>query len=85
MAAHARLQHGTMREPRYGFKCQIASTRKLLKKPDRFASVYTEDLFQAFPVDQFPHLRPWYAFMAERYAYATARREPSGPLGSAAS
>ena len=42
---------------------------KLVKKPGRFASVTTEDLFGKFEIDGHPELAEWYEYITERYSW----------------
>lgn len=41
--------------------------RRLVRTPDRFASVSTEDLFGRFPADDFPSLAGWSRYIRQRY------------------
>lgn len=43
--------------------------RKLVKKPGRFISVNTEELFGKFETDQHPELYEWYKYITERYSW----------------
>ena len=42
---------------------------KLVKKPGRFHSVATEDLFSEFDIIQYPNLKNWYEYITERYTW----------------
>jgi hypothetical protein len=48
--------------------------KRLVREPDRFASVSTEDLFGAFPVRQFPDLADWWDYVGQRYAWVRCRK-----------
>jgi len=43
--------------------------RKLIKKPGRFISVNTEELFGKFETSQHPELDEWYKYITERYSW----------------
>jgi len=42
---------------------------RLLRQPDRFASLPTEGLFGAFPVQQAPESAPWREYTRQRYGW----------------
>ncbi len=42
---------------------------RLLRQPDRFFSVATEDLFRRLPVNRFPELSRWWSYVSERYRW----------------
>jgi hypothetical protein len=42
---------------------------KLVKDPDRFQSVYTEELFGKFDEIEFPELHEWWKYITDRYAW----------------
>ena len=42
---------------------------KLVKNEDRFTSVSVEELFGNFPVKQFPALKEWWEYSAQRYSW----------------
>lgn len=41
--------------------------KKLLRDPDRFVSVHTEQLFGCFPAGRHPALKKWWQYINERY------------------
>jgi len=41
--------------------------KSLLRNPERFIPVHTEDLFRSFDVEAFPELADWHRYMRERY------------------
>jgi hypothetical protein len=43
--------------------------KSLLRKPDRFLEVHTEDLFQSFDVNAFPALVDWHKYIEGRYHF----------------
>jgi hypothetical protein len=43
--------------------------KRLVKAPDRFASVTTEGLFGRLPVDRLPELATWWAYTNQRYPW----------------
>jgi len=47
--------------------------KKLLKKPDRFLSLSTEELFSRFPVARFPELLNWWKYISKRYSWIEER------------
>lgn len=51
--------------------------KSLLRKPERFVPVHSEDLFRSFDVEAFPELADWYCYMRERYRLQE-RTLPSG-------
>lgn len=46
--------------------------KKLLKVPDRFVSVSTEELFGRFPIDEFEELAAWWEYTTARYSWMQA-------------
>ena len=43
--------------------------KRLVRTPDRFRSVSTEELFGRFPVEEFPELAGWWSYINERYSW----------------
>jgi hypothetical protein len=43
--------------------------KQLVRAPERFISVNTEDLFGRFPIAQFPNLAAWKEYIAARYVW----------------
>jgi len=43
---------------------------KLVKNPDRFSAVYSEDIFGRFPVERFSELANWWRYIIARYPWA---------------
>jgi hypothetical protein len=43
--------------------------KKLVKRPDRFTSVSTEEIFSRFPVERFPELATWWEYITTRYSW----------------
>lgn len=43
--------------------------KRLVLPSDRFASVHTEELFGQFPIDRFPELDAWWAYIHARYPW----------------
>jgi hypothetical protein len=43
--------------------------QKLVKKPDRFISAYTENVFGNFQAGLFPELAEWWRYTAARYRW----------------
>ena len=43
--------------------------KRLIRTPDRFISISTEDLFGRFPIQEFPELLPWWEYVAARYTW----------------
>lgn len=43
--------------------------RSLLRKPDRFVEIHTEELFRSFDVSRFPALVEWHDYIEERYQF----------------
>ncbi len=46
--------------------------QKLVKIPDRFIGVSTEELFGKFDVQQFPELKVWWEYISSRYTWLTS-------------
>jgi hypothetical protein len=46
--------------------------KRLLSAPDRFISVYTEDLFGVFNHTAFPELHEWWQYLSMRYRWLSA-------------
>ena len=43
--------------------------KRLVRTPDRFISISTEDLFGCFPIQEFPDLEPWWEYITTRYTW----------------
>ena len=43
--------------------------QSLVREPDRFQSVSSEDLFGAFSIDQHPEMLTWWKYIADRYPW----------------
>ena len=43
--------------------------KRLLKTPDKFVSISTEELFGAFPIQRFPELAAWWEYTTARYPW----------------
>lgn len=43
--------------------------QSMLTDPAKFAAVYTEDLFGNFPIERYPALADWWAYLQERYGW----------------
>jgi len=43
--------------------------KKLVKHPDRFLGEYTENIFDHFPVQDFPQMEAWWGYISERYGW----------------
>jgi hypothetical protein len=43
--------------------------KRLVRTPDRFANISTEDLFGHLPVQQFPELIAWWEYITARYTW----------------
>ena len=41
----------------------------LQKSPERFLSVFSEDLFGKFPVQQYPEMKDWWQYITQRYRW----------------
>jgi hypothetical protein len=41
----------------------------LQKSPDRFLSVFSEDLFGTFPLEQYPEMTEWWQYITQRYRW----------------
>ncbi len=50
-------------------KTAVDVWKKLVIKPGRFTSVYTEDLYGKFAIDRFPELKNWWEYISTRYAW----------------
>ena len=48
---------------------QIDIWKKLQRPPHRFDSESTEDLFNAFSIQQFPEMTKWWEYMVARYSW----------------
>ncbi|MBC8183781.1 hypothetical protein H8E88_22035 [candidate division KSB1 bacterium] len=44
---------------------------KIVKKPGKFISVSTEQLYGTFDTSQYPELKDWYKYITNRYAWIT--------------
>lgn len=49
----------------------ISVWKSLVKTPDRFRSISTEELFGRFPVERFPQLAGWWEYLTARYSWLT--------------
>lgn len=47
--------------------------KKLVKVPDRFKSVSTEELFGEFPIEGFPELVVWWEYLTSRYPWVQTK------------
>ena len=43
--------------------------QRLQKSPERFLSVFSEDLFGKFPVHQYPEMTDWWQYISQRYRW----------------
>jgi hypothetical protein len=43
--------------------------KKLVRVPDRFTSISTEQLFNALPIERLPEMAPWWEYVKARYAW----------------
>ena len=53
-------------------KCGTSATgvwSALQKSPERFLSVFSEDLFGTFPVEQYPEMKDWWQYITQRYRW----------------
>jgi hypothetical protein len=46
--------------------------KRLVRRPNRFMSISTEDLYGRFPVEKFPRLAAWWEYTTERYSWVQA-------------
>jgi len=42
---------------------------RLVRPADRSVTITTEELFRAFPLEHWPDLRPWWAYVTGRYRW----------------
>jgi hypothetical protein len=49
--------------------------KKLVKNPDRFQSVFTEDLLGNFQANEFPELKDWWKYITARYSWVKEKLE----------
>lgn len=49
----------------------LAVWQRLVRTPDRFRSISTEELFGEFPVERFPELTSWWDYVTARYPWVT--------------
>jgi len=47
----------------------IAVWKRLVRRPDRFSSTSTEELFGRFPIKRFPQLAIWWEYVTARYSW----------------
>jgi len=43
--------------------------KKILIESNKFKSIFTEKLFDPFPIDKFPELKSWWDYLKERYSW----------------
>lgn len=43
--------------------------KRLVRKPDRFISISTEDMFGSFPAREFSELKEWWKYITARYSW----------------
>ncbi len=48
---------------------------KLVKKPGRFISIRTEEMFGRFDVSDFPELKDWYKYITSRYSWVISSKQ----------
>lgn len=48
---------------------------QLQKSPDRFLSVFSEDLFGRFPVSEYPEMNEWWQYITQRYRWVLKNSE----------
>ena len=48
---------------------------RIVKKPRRFLSVNTEDLFGRFDVSDYPDLKDWYNYITTRYSWVKGNNQ----------
>lgn len=47
--------------------------KRLVKTPDRFTSVSTEELFGSFPIEKFPEVVVWWEYITARYSWVKTK------------